>query len=464
MTLATRLSLFFLAALAVVLVGFSATLYGLASSHLHRHLDERLGSVVNTPAAAAEQEDDGLEWKTTDRFWDLDGGPVSWAVLDEHGERVDGSAEAAAATSAGGWRVVRRTIGHPLGRGDRHEEHPHSHGERRYKALTFVAAAPESPLAATLRTLALTLAGLSLALWTAAALGGRWLCRRALAPLHRMAATARTINADDLGRRLPAANTADELDELGRAFNDLLGRLQESFERQRRFTGDASHQLRTPLAAMLGQVEVALRRERPPEEYHRVLELVHKQSAKLREIVEMLLFLARADAEAKRPQLETVDLAAWLTEHLQTWSAHPRFADLHPDLAAGTSAVVNAQTPLLSQLVDNLLDNACKYSESGTPVTLRVAAGADGVSLTVADEGHGIEAAELAHVFDPFYRSPQARKLGQGGVGLGLAVARRIADAFGGELRAASVPGNGSQFTLRLPAVNAAAPLQQQPA
>src|SRR5437763_732045 len=143
----------------------------------------------------------------------------------------------------------------------------------------------------------------------AAALAGRRLCRRALRPLTGMAAAARAISADDLGRRLPPAGTGDEVDDLGRAFNELLARLQESFERQRRFTGDASHQLRTPLAAMLGQVEVALRRERPPEEYQRVLTLVHKQSAKLREIVEMLLFLSRADAEAKRPQLEALDLA-----------------------------------------------------------------------------------------------------------------------------------------------------------
>jgi heavy metal sensor kinase len=465
MTLATRLSLFFLAALAVVLVGFSASLYYLASTHLHHQLDERLNAVLNTLAAAAEREDDGLEFKTGDRFWSLEGGPITWAVYGD-GELVDGSAEAATA-SGDGWRVVRREIESPSRAKDRDKGRKGEHGEggeHRYHLLTFVAAAPEAPLQQTLRTLAVTLAGLSLGLWSAAALAGRWLCRRALTPLTSMAQTARTITADDLARRLPAANTGDELDDLGRAFNELLGRLQESFERQRRFTGDASHQLRTPLAAMLGQVEVALRRDRPPEEYQRVLELVHKQSARLREIVEMLLFLSRADAEAKRPPLEALDLAAWLSGHLQTWSAHARYPDLHLEVPPDAAPPVKAQTPLLGQLVDNLLDNACKYSEAGTPVTLRLGAGADGVSLTVEDEGHGIEAAELAHVFEPFYRSPQARKLGRGGVGLGLAVAKRIAEAFGGELLAASAPGKGSRFTLRLPAAPAAAPLQPQPA
>ncbi len=107
---------------------------------------------------------------------------------------------------------------------------------------------------------------------------------------------------------------------------------------------------------------------------------------------------------------------------------------------------------LLAQLVDNLLDNACKYSEAGTPVTLRVSAEPDSVRLLVADEGIGIEPADLPHVFEPFYRSPQARRLGRGGVGLGLAVARRIAEAFGGALDVTSEPGKGSCFTLTMAA------------
>ena len=445
MTLATRLSLFFLAALALVLLGFSATFYYLASTHLHRQLDERLDGVVNVLAAGAEIEETGVEWKPQQRTLSMDAA-IRWAVLDDADRRIDGADEAVAARSEAGWRLARRQV----------VENPSRAGDRRardddhYAALTFVAAAPEAPLQHTLHLLALTLAGLTLALWTAAAFTGRWLCRRALTPLNRMAETARTMTAADLERRLPSANTGDELDDLGCAFNDLLSRLQESFERQRRFTGDASHQLRTPLAAMLGQVEVALRRERSPQEYQRVLTLVHKQSAKLREIVEMLLFLARADAETKQPPPETIDLVAWLPEHLQTWTGHARYADLHLDVPSGASLAVKAQASLLSQLVDNLLDNACKYSEPGTPITLRLSTAAGHVLLAVADEGGGIEAAELPHVFEPFYRSPQARRLGRSGVGLGLAVARRIAEAFGGELEATSELGKGSCFTLRL--------------
>jgi signal transduction histidine kinase len=112
--------------------------------------------------------------------------------------------------------------------------------------------------------------------------------------------------------------------------------------------------------------------------------------------------------------------------------------------------MAKAQKPLLGQLIDNLLDNACKYSEVGTPIALRLSADKHGVLLSVTDAGCGIEADELPHVFEPFYRSPQARRLGRSGVGLGLAVARRIAEAFGGKLGVTSEPGKGSCFTLWL--------------
>jgi signal transduction histidine kinase len=238
---------------------------------------------------------------------------------------------------------------------------------------------------------------------------------------------------------------------LGRAFNDLLDRLGESFERQRRFTGDASHQLRTPLAAMLGQIEVALRRERPPEEYRQILTLLRSQADNLREIVEALLFLARADAEARLPELETVDLAKWVKEHYSRWGGDVRFRDLRVDPSSRGPLWVKAQPALLGQLLDNLWSNACKYSEAGAPILVRTEQGPEANFLLVQDAGKGIAPEDLPHVFEPFYRSPRERRLGLAGIGLGLAVARRIATALGGTLAVESRMGEGSRFTLRLP-------------
>src|SRR5262249_31404843 len=153
----------------------------------------------------------------------------------------------------------------------------------------------------------------------------------------------RSIQAADLTQRLPNPGTHDELEQLGSAFNDLLKRLQEAFERQRRFTGDASHQLRTPLTIILGQIEVALRRTRTLDDYQTVLASVHTQSLNLQRIVEMLLFLARADAEARLPHLEILDLSQWLDQHKEAWKESARFKDLSVKPPAGSACWAEVQ-------------------------------------------------------------------------------------------------------------------------
>jgi len=282
-----------------------------------------------------------------------------------------------------------------------------------------------------------------------------------------MAAAVREMDAGELAGRLPIAASGDELEDLGQAFNSLLDRLQESFERQRRFTGDASHQLRTPLAAILGQIEVALRRERTAEEYQRTLAVLQATSLRLRRIVESLLFLARADAEAALPEQEPIELTTWLDEHLQSWSEHARFGDITLESHSGQPCEVNAHPVLLGELVNILLDNACKYSLPGTAIQLRLHRDANAICLDVEDQGPGIAEADLACLFTPFFRSTEARRQGIDGVGLGLSIARRLAESLGGVLCATSRVGHGSTFSLRLArATNASctsAPLTSAP-
>jgi signal transduction histidine kinase len=279
---------------------------------------------------------------------------------------------------------------------------------------------------------------------------GRVVCRRALFPVTKMSSSAREMDAADLGERLPVIGTADELEELGRAFNNLLDRLQESFERQRQFTGDASHQLRTPLAAILGQIEVALRRERPVEEYQRVLATVQAKAEHLHRIVESLLFLARANAEARLPVQEQLDLKNWLPEYLLSCADHPRFGDITVDAGSVDSAFVEAPPVLLGELLNILLDNACKYSPAGSPIKVRLSRVDDFVGLSVQDRGCGITDQDQAHLFTPFFRSEEARRRGIEGLGLGLSIAKRLADALRGTLKVESHVGEGSAFTLLL--------------
>ena len=183
-------------------------------------------------------------------------------------------------------------------------------------------------------------------------------------PVTTMARAAQAISGEQVDRRLPVAQTADEIEELGRSINGLLDRLQDSFKRQRRFTGDASHQLRTPLTAIQGQVDVALRQDRTVEEYRRVLAVVQRRTRHLSQIVESLLFLARASNETLAPHLEPVDLAEWLDNHLKTWKESHGGVDLQIEITSGGPFPVQVQPALLAELVTNLLDNAASGTVS----------------------------------------------------------------------------------------------------
>ncbi len=255
----------------------------------------------------------------------------------------------------------------------------------------------------------------------------------------------------DRDQRLPSPATGDELDALANSFNGLLDRLQAAFERQKRFAGDASHQLRTPLTALLGQLEVAQRRDRTVPEYKRVLDDARSETIKLCRIVDALLFMARVETEAGRPDLQTLDLASWLRDHLHEWTSHPRCSDLQTEIAPDTPVWVRAHAPLLGQLLDNLLDNACKYSTPGSPVIVRLSRESETAALAVIDQGFGLDTDDLKHVFEAFFRSADVRRRGHSGVGLGLAIVHRIAAVFGGTIVAESEPGKGSRFVLRLP-------------
>jgi len=468
MSLVTRVSIAFLVALALALGGFSATLYYLAGLRLRLALDQELEA-------------------TLDRFPEGAGGQVgrvTWAIYDEAGRTVEGTPGAGrrmvldgrdlgplavdVATTIEGpdslrWRVLARRIGggHPPrgphdAKGKEHGPRPAARGERKgsppdreHPARVLAAWTSLEPVEAEIRWLAAVLPLISLGLWALAAAIGRHFARRALAPLALMAESARAMPFDD--GRLPRPGTRDELEDFAQSFNGLLDRLHVALERQRQFTGQASHQLRTPLAALIAAIEVARRRPRTVEEHEVVLGRLHDDATRLWRIVEALLFLARSDVEAELPDLERLDLAAWAADHLRGWSGHERAADLRFEADDTDLPWARAHRPLLDQLLDNLLENACKYSEPGTPIVVRARCEGSAVELSVEDRGYGIPAGDRPRVFDPFYRAESARRTGRAGVGLGLAVARRIAEKHGGMIAAESEAGRGSRFVLRLP-------------
>jgi len=478
MSLTNRVSLFFLTALGLVLAGFSTALYFLAGHHLHAQADHRLDTAMQTLVASIEVHPGDVEWEPLERHISMgdDPGPdqLRWTVHDLNGKLLDCSpnlekhGEGAEPTTGSGWQVLTRRIRagsftpEPLGDGASSRmgellrdfpggEMPgavHLPHDRTYHGdgVVLTVAVADAPVAAELRHLALAMAGISAVIWLTAAFWGRLLCRRALAPITKMASSARSVRrtATD-GPLLDVSPSRDELEDLGRAFNELLADLRLSLERQHRFTGDASHQLRTPLTAMLASVEVALRQVRSPGEYQRVLSVVQRRGVQLRQIIESLLFLARAESDCHLPDAEMIDLGVWCRSWLGSWGDHPRASDLA--VQTGEEAtLVRANPVLLGQVLDNLLDNAYKYSVAGSPVVVTVESKGMEAVLIVSDKGCGIMPDELPLVCEPFFRSAQARWTGAQGVGLGLTVARRLVTLLGGRLDVESEPGLGSQF------------------
>ena len=286
-----------------------------------------------------------------------------------------------------------------------------------------------------------------------ATLGGYWLSGRALAPVTQITNDARRINATNLSDRLVVPPAHDELRELSETLNAMLGRIDQSVSQLRQFTADASHELRAPLALIYTAAEFSLRRERPREELVDALEKIVRESRHTTSLVDSLLLLARADSGEDGLQApvpinlsalcqDTADRAAEL--------AAAKDISISTDLGS-TSIVVEGDETALRRLLLILVDNAVRYTPAGGRVDVRLAVDGKAALIRISDTGIGIAAADLAHVFDRFWRADKVRSRSAGGTGLGLAIARWIVDRHGGTIVVSSQAGRGSTFTVTLP-------------
>jgi two-component system, OmpR family, sensor kinase len=296
-------------------------------------------------------------------------------------------------------------------------------------------------------------AGVALAL----ALGGGWfLVGRALAPVERIAETAEAMSESNLGLRIDVTRTEDELGAVATSLNRAFDRLQEAFERQTRFTADASHELRTPLASLMAELEWALARPRASGEYRDSLAVCRRAAQRMRGVVEGLLTLARADAGAIEPQREPVNLATVVEDAVSSVGsmATERGITIAVD---GVPAIVNGDPNRLRELISNLLINAVQHSFRGGTVTCSVSALGPMTCMVVSDTGAGVDAEDLPHIFERFYRAGRARSRASGGAGLGLAISKWIAESHGGHIRCESSKGQGARFVIELPALETSA-------
>lgn len=464
----TRLTAWYAGLLAVILVLFGLALYILFARSLWAHAEESLRARADQLASFVEASDTGREDGT---FFDLSdpsvvqrfsAGGILVQISDATGRLVNRS-PALAASGSSLPLEARRALDGPAS-----FEQVAMAGvgpvlvytspiTRRGAPIGVVqVATPLAPVTEPLLRLRwLLLAGGAGALVIAAVVG-HLLASMALSPIDRITQTARAIAGGARGKRINLKGPDDEVRRLAQAFDEMLDRIDDTLERERRFTADAAHELRTPLTILKGELEVALRRERPAAAYRHVLVSMAQEVDRLVRLSEDLLTLARADAGAIPLQSVPVpldELARWVE---QRFCAMAERKGVVLQIQPATPGAVLGDPDRLRQLLTNLVDNAVTYTPSGGSVRVGWGCDAGEAHVTVVDTGCGIATEDLPHLFERFYRADRARVRTTGGSGLGLAIVEWIVTAHGGRIQVNGGPGRGTAVTVWLPLAGAA--------
>lgn len=449
-----RLTLWYGIVLSAILAGFSVTVYGLmrhyllalTNAGLSEELEDFSGDVRRCDDPGSLARELGLRYTTHDGYYFQVSDSSGKVLFRSDGLGPDGLPGAGFHSPLQSSGYATLTMTH-LG-----------HSRLAWKVLrgpggwlNVQAAVSLAPTDRALRELltALLLAGPLVVAGTLG--GGYWLARKALAPVERMTAAAQEITLTRLDRRINTPNSGDELGRLAETFNDMIARLQRSFEEVRRFTADAAHELRTPLASMRTEAEVALQSSRCPERDQRVMEDLLEEIDRLTRLVTQLLFLCREDAGLS-PGLH---VPMRLDEVVRDVANHMQVVARDKGVALEVSTIpacsVRGDCDRMRQLFFNVLDNAIKYTPVGGHIEVSGTSAEGRARIVVADSGIGIPAEHLPRVFDRFYRVDPARSRELEGTGLGLSICRSIAEAHHGRLEIESVPGRGTRVTLALP-------------
>ena len=317
--------------------------------------------------------------------------------------------------------------------------------------IWIVGLLPEDSMAnVTTSVVRLTCAGLAVIVFLAA-LGSCVIIGRSLRPLRRITESAREItDGSDLSRRIQLSPGRDEVHELADTFNDMMGRLERSFDAERRFTSDASHELRTPVTVILAECEMA---EKMPEDTEAVQESVteiHKQARKMSELIGKLLAYTRLEQGTRRIDREELDLSG-LVEDVCEEQRTVAARNIRIECETSHDVLVNGDVALLISLVQNLVTNAVKYGKDGGHVWVKVYSEGSKACVSVRDDGIGIGEEDLACIWNRFYQADRSRSDESRGIGLGLSLAQQIARLHGGRITASSRPGEGSEFIFSMP-------------
>ena len=462
-TLRLRLALWHACVLSVILAVFAGLIYGVVRNQLIRHHDSHLIETAQAVSQILSKEPD-CETLTDDQRKQLDRlGPLV-LVHEVGGERRTffkssdrrnmGAALESRRQAPRGDDQGFETLG---AEAESVRVFSQAYKARSGRAGTIQVAQDlgDVPLPlASLRWALLLMSPLAVAL---AGLGGYGLARNALAPVAEVTRLAREIEAGSLNRRLPSPRTHDEIGGLVTTLNQMIARLEAAFEAMRRFTADASHELRGPLTTMRGAIDVTLSQPREAGEYRQALLSVGQDVDRLRAITADLLVLARADAGRSPLENAPVRLDIVASEAVEMLGGPAEGGRVALHVVAPAAVTVSGDERWLRQLVFNLVHNALKFGGDETTrprgeVVVRVNSERGHAVLSVSDNGPGIPEEKIPHIFERFYRADSARTRGDhGGAGLGLSIAAWIVSAHGGQIQVQNRVEGGCLFTIRLP-------------
>ena len=303
----------------------------------------------------------------------------------------------------------------------------------------------------TLTMLLLALVGVAGLVLVLAWIGSRWLAQEALTPVDLLSTTASQISGPTLGTRLSMTAPYEEFQRLATAFNSMLDRLQKGFDVQRRFVADAAHELKTPLTAMKGNLEVTLQRARSADEYREAIIANLESVDRLTLLTKSLLTLAKFSGEHSPLHLKSISLQSLIQEVVDDLSALAEDQKIVLHTECETVPRVLGDRIQLKQTLVNVLDNAFRHTPTGGTVTIRLKKQDGLAALSIEDTGSGIESQHLPHVFERFYRADDARDRSSGGTGLGLAIVKEIIEAHGGKVHIDSQVGQGTKLRMTIP-------------
>jgi len=460
-----RLTLGHLAAVILILAGTAlAANWALSRAVLTQTIDDAILALAEAEAAAL------LETANlAPRVHEMAPGTAapSFARLDKFVQivRMDGEVLARSVTLGSARLPTKPDLLARLDQGEPVFETVDDFGEEPVRMVSLPVRAPGGRYAvqvamslddayAVLRSARLLFTAMALCILVGVGLIGVLLTRRALRPIDRIVSRAREIGEGSLAERLPRPGQQDEIGRLVDTLNDMLGRIEESFEIQRRFTADAAHELQSPLSRLRTEIEVTLRRHRDTAEYEDTLRSCLDKVERLSILTRELLTLARLDAEQGRAGAPgSVPLGPLLDGVVRRLAVEAErrgvTIGVHPSPALSLS--IRCAEGLADLVFANVLDNAVKFSAPGGQVVVDAASEGPEVVVAVSDAGPGIPADELPHVFERFYRGRAARAKDTRGFGLGLAISRSVVENHGGQLSVESAAGCGATFRVRFP-------------